>query len=161
MFYEDVFKKLNKARVDYLVAGGVALVLHGVVRLTADLDLLVHLDRKNLEKFIEVMAELGYKPKLPVDVRELMDHEIREKWINEKNMKVFSFYNPNEPISLIDIFVNEPIDYGMLKENSIKVKSENLTIPVVSIHDLIKMKKISGRPQDIADINALKEKLKR
>jgi hypothetical protein len=35
MFYEDVIRGLNRRRVDYLVAGGVALVLHGVLRLKA------------------------------------------------------------------------------------------------------------------------------
>jgi hypothetical protein len=41
MYYEDVFKKLDEKGIRYLVVGGVALVLHGVIRLTADLDLLV------------------------------------------------------------------------------------------------------------------------
>jgi len=45
MFYEELFEKLNMSGVDYVVVGGVALVLHGVVRLTADLDLMVHLRR--------------------------------------------------------------------------------------------------------------------
>lgn len=39
MYYEQIFKTLTDAGVDYLVVGGVALVLHGVVRLTIDLDL--------------------------------------------------------------------------------------------------------------------------
>ncbi|NUO09217.1 MAG: hypothetical protein HUU08_11145 [Candidatus Brocadia sp.] len=41
MFYESIFDKLNKSHIDYIVVGGVALVLHGVVRLTADLDLII------------------------------------------------------------------------------------------------------------------------
>ncbi|MDN3515601.1 MAG: hypothetical protein NG747_14545 [Candidatus Brocadia sp.] len=40
MFYESIFDKLNKSHIDYIVVGGVALVLHGAVRLTADLDLI-------------------------------------------------------------------------------------------------------------------------
>ena len=32
MFYEELFEKLNMSGVDYVVVGGVALVLHGVVR---------------------------------------------------------------------------------------------------------------------------------
>jgi len=41
VFCEEVFRKLGDKKVKYAVAGGVALVLHGVVRLTADLDLIV------------------------------------------------------------------------------------------------------------------------
>jgi hypothetical protein len=46
MNYEKVFKALNKARVKYVIAGGVAVVLHGFMRLTNDLDLIVLLDAK-------------------------------------------------------------------------------------------------------------------
>lgn len=38
MYYEDVFRGFQKHKVKYVVVGGVAVVLHGVVRLTADLD---------------------------------------------------------------------------------------------------------------------------
>jgi len=54
MVYEDIFTKLNERKVNYLVVGGIALVLHGVVRLTADLDLIVKLQSDNLAKFISV-----------------------------------------------------------------------------------------------------------
>jgi hypothetical protein len=66
MYYEEVFRELNRKRVRYLVAGGIALVLHGVVRLTADLDLILDMSQTNLTKFLAVMKKLGYKPKLPV-----------------------------------------------------------------------------------------------
>ncbi len=49
MFYEEVFRKLTDREVKYAVAGGVALVLHGVVRLTADLDLIVELSTMSLK----------------------------------------------------------------------------------------------------------------
>ncbi|MCG3206027.1 MAG: hypothetical protein KCHDKBKB_02753 [Elusimicrobia bacterium] len=43
-FYEDLFKDFAKAGIQYLIVGGVAVVLHGFVRATADLDLMVALD---------------------------------------------------------------------------------------------------------------------
>lgn len=157
MFYEAIFEKLNESHVDYIVVGGVALVLHGVVRLTADLDLMVHLESNNLSNFVNIMYELGYKPKIPVNAMSIIDPAIREAWIKEKNMTVFTFYHPKNPIGLIDVFINEPIDYKEVKMHSINVKSGDLVIPIISIDDLIKLKKISGRPQDIADIAALRE----
>ncbi len=48
VFYGEVFKALNKAKVKYVVAGGVAVVLHGYMRATGDLDLIVFLDQENL-----------------------------------------------------------------------------------------------------------------
>jgi len=44
MFYQEIFDALEKKKVQYLVVGGVAVVLHGFVRATADLDLMVALD---------------------------------------------------------------------------------------------------------------------
>jgi hypothetical protein len=161
MFYEDVFRELNKKRVDYVVAGGVALVLHGVVRLTADLDLIVNLEEKNFLRFIKTIEALGYKPKIPVKTSEILDPSIRQKWIKEKNMKVLSFYNPALPIGLIDVLIHQPIRYKEIKRHSVKIKSGALGIPVVSIEDLIRLKRISGRPQDITDIAMLKEIKKR
>jgi len=41
--FEPIFEALNSAQVRYIVVGGVATVLHGFARLTADLDLIVDL----------------------------------------------------------------------------------------------------------------------
>ncbi len=63
MYYESVFKALQENNVRYAVAGGVALVLHGVVRFTADLDLIVDLEPENLSRFVHTMSGLGYRPR--------------------------------------------------------------------------------------------------
>lgn len=157
MYYEKIFERLNSASVDYVVVGGIALVLHGVVRLTADLDLMVHLTEGNLRKFVHIMNALGYRPRVPVKAEEFVSEENRKGWINDKNMKVFSFFHPESPVSLIDVFVEEPISYDIIKSDAVEIKSGNIPIPVVSIKNLIKLKQISGRPQDIADIRALEE----
>ena len=65
MYYENVFRALQKNKIRYAVAGGVALVLHGVVRFTADLDLIVDLEPVNLKRFVQAMTELGYRPRNP------------------------------------------------------------------------------------------------
>lgn len=160
MFYEEIFKRLNRKHVDYVVVGGVAFVLHGVIRLTADLDLMINLNEKNITKFVDVLHELGYKPRIPVIAEELIDPDKRSYWFKEKNMKVFSFYHPKASISLIDVFIFEPVPYKRIKADSVKFKIGNISIPVASIDYLIKMKEISGRAQDLADIKALR-KIKR
>ncbi len=156
MFYEEIFKNLNKKRIDYIVVGGVAFVLHGVVRLTADLDLMLSLEEKNIARFVGIMNELGYKPRVQVRAEELINAENRKLWLKEKNMKVFSFHHPRQPLGLIDVFIYEPVDYRKAKVNAVRMKIGNLSIPVASVSDLIAMKKISGRRQDLEDIKALK-----
>jgi hypothetical protein len=155
MFYEDVFRKLQESDVRYAVAGGVALVLHGVVRLTADLDLIVDLDRENLKRFIQAMKELGYGPRVPAKAEDLADAATRAAWKREKNMEVFSFINHSKPMDLIDVFIDEKIPFESINRDMVRVTAKGITIPVVSISHLKMLKKAAGRPQDIADIEAI------
>ena len=157
MFYEDVFRKLGESKIRYAVAGGVALVLHGVVRLTADLDLIVELSAENLRKFITAINELGYKPKPPVSAEDFIDPRNRKAWKEEKGMEVFSFYHPKMPINLIDVFVNEPIGFNEIESEIVIFKAKDIEIPVISKKHLKSLKRKANRPQDIADIEALEE----
>lgn len=159
MYYLEVFSLLNKFGVRYLVVGGVALVLHGVLRLTADLDLIVDLAEENVTKFLKALKTLGYKPKLPVDPFKLADPKVRSEWINKKNMKVFSFIHPKDDYKIIDVFVTEPIPFEEAYKRRQKIKANDVNISVISADDLIALKEASGRDQDIADLKMLKELL--
>lgn len=138
-----------------MVVGGVALVLQGAVRMTADLDLMVALNEKNLTVFVEAMNEMGFKPKAPVPSEAFISVHNRETWLHDKGMLMFSFYHPGEMVSLVDVFVHEPIPYDEMRERRDFKVVDDFSIPVASIPDLIRLKRISGRPQDIEDIKAL------
>ena len=157
MYYEEVFKKLGEKKIRYAVVGGIALVLHGVVRFTADLDLIVELSADNLAKFIGAMNELGYKPKLPVKAADFADPLTRARWIIEKGMKVFTFYHPERQIRQVDVFVREPLEFADIEKELVWIKARDVVIPVVSLTHLKMLKRIAGRLQDIADIEALEE----
>ncbi|MEW6620477.1 MAG: DUF6036 family nucleotidyltransferase [bacterium] len=157
MYYEDVFKELNREKVRYLIVGGVAVVLHGVVRLTVDLDIFVDFSKENIEKFALCMKNLGYRPKLPVKIEELQDVKKRKIWIEEKEAKVFSLFHLTKHEEHLDIFIYEPIPFEDAYQKRKIVVAKGMEIPVVSIDDLIKMKEIAGREQDWADISALKD----
>jgi len=157
MFYEKVFKKLGEKKVRYAVAGGVALVLHGVVRFTADLDLILELSTNNLKNFISAMNELGYKPKVPVEAEDFIEPINREVWRKEKGMEVFSFYHPEIQINLVDVFIEEPIRFDDIEQEIVIFKAEGIEIPVVSKSHLKMLKRKAGRPQDIADVEAIEE----
>ena len=152
-----LFSAMNGKKIRYLVAGGVAVNLYGIERATGDIDLVVHLERNNLEKFVEVMKEFGFKPKVPVKLEDLISNEKREEWIHKKGMKVFSVYDPRNPYFLLDVFVEEPFDFNTVYEERKKIRAGNVTIPVVSMKWLIKMKEKAGRHQDIADVHYLKK----
>lgn len=148
---------MNKNKVRYLVVGGGAVVLHGVVRMTADLDLFVDLKENNLLKFTEILTSLGYRPKIPVRASAFADKSKREKWRKEKDMLVFSFYHFKRYQDHVDVFVYEPVGFEEAYKEKEVMAAGRIKIPVISIKYLTKMKTIAGRPQDIADIEALKE----
>lgn len=152
MFYGEVFKALNKAKVKYVVAGGTAVVLHGYRRFTDDLDLIVLLEEKNLGKLFDALEEIGYIPKVPVVKEQFIDKQEREKWKKEKGMIVFSFVERNPPFKLIDMFVDEPIRFEEVYKKRIQKKIEGINISVISITHLKKLKEIAGRDIDLIDI---------
>ncbi|MCM8779476.1 MAG: hypothetical protein NC898_05720 [Candidatus Omnitrophica bacterium] len=155
--YLEIFRGLNQKKIKYIVVGGLAVNFLGVPRMTYDIDLLLYLEESNLRKFLRLMKEWGFKPKLPVEIMDFADREKRRNWIKQKNMKAFNLVNPDWEISEIDIVLNTPVDYSQAKKNLSYFHLGGVSIPVISIRDLIKMKQVSNRLQDKKDIENLKK----
>lgn len=109
-----------------MVVGGFATVLHGHARLTADIDLVIDLVPAEARKTMEALTRLGFRPRAPVDPLAFADPAIRQEWIRDKGMRVFSLWDPSK-----------------------------------AIPDLVHLKRLAGRPQDLADIEALELILRR
>lgn len=155
--FEPIFEALNERGVRYVVVGGVAVVLHGHARLTLDLDLVIDLSPAEALKTVEVLADAGLTPSIPVDPRDFADPVIRESWIREKNMQVFSMRDPDDLRRRVDLFVSEPVPFEDLWARSVVVEIGTTAVRVAAIQDLITMKGIAGREQDLSDIAALTE----
>lgn len=65
MFFEEALVLLRDGGVRFIVVGGTAVILHGVPRTTADLDLVVDEEPANLRRFVSAMTRLGYQPQAP------------------------------------------------------------------------------------------------
>lgn len=154
--YQEIFEALNKAKINYLVCGGAAVILFGSPRFTADLDLIVSLDRENLENLYDALIKLGYALKIPRKKEEFINKGTLKKLAEEKNMKVVSFFNLKDPFKIIDIGVNLPGITEIFK-NKKHIIVKNSDIPIISINDLINMKKTVARPQDLIDVDNLEE----
>jgi hypothetical protein len=154
---EIVFRELHTAGVRFVVIGGVALLLHGVVRLTLDLDLVIIPTEDNLRSFLKVMKKLGMRPRVPVDPADLLNPDTVARWRQEKNMKAFTFINPKEPANDIDILIDEIIPFGEIARDAVVFDISGIPVSVISIPHLKRMKMIAGRPQDLADLASLSE----
>ena len=154
-FYERFFRSLNERNVRYVVAGGVAVVLHGHPRMTADIDLAVDLTPEAARRAIRTLTEMGLRPRVPVEPEAFADPAQRNRWIAERGMTVFNLYDPSDPLLSVDLFVESPIPFEELYGRSVRIALPSCDVQVASIEDLIAMKKTAGRPQDLADIQAL------
>jgi hypothetical protein len=157
MYYEEAFRYLDAQKVRYLVVGGLAVNLHGVPRATMDLDLMIDTARKNIETFISVLKEIGFKPRIQENPLSLTDTGKRAEWRAKKHMITFSFYNPEVPYQQVDVFIENPIDFNEAYNRKEIVSVGDVRIPILSLNDLVRIKQLSNRLQDVSDVEALKQ----
>jgi predicted nucleotidyltransferase len=157
----QIINILNQNGVDFIIAGGVAVVLHGVERLTMDLDTAVRLDKDNLEKFIKSMGELGMVPRLPISADSLLDEEKMRIMCEEKNALVFTFIDPNTPIKQVDFFLAENLSYESLKNDYEEMDLDGQKIKVLSKSKLVELKLNVDpmRDKDLSDIKELQKRI--
>lgn len=156
MDYLNIFKRFNELKVDYLVVGGLAVNLHGVPRMTYDIDFIIRMEEENILKVISQFEAWGYRPRAPVNPKDLVDEEKRKKWMQERGLKAFSFYSEHLPIAELDLVLDPPKPYIELKARAVELDVQSVKIWVISIKDLIDMKLRAGRRQDLADVEHLK-----
>lgn len=155
--YDDVFAALNAANVRYVVVGGVAVVLHGHLRMTIDLDLVVDLAADQASAAVAALTALGLQPRLPVAAIDFADASKRQTWVDERNLQVFSFYDADDPMREVDVFATEPLPIDELLAEATVLTIGGVAVPVASRRHLVAMKRSAGRPQDLADIDALEQ----
>ena len=157
MFYEAVLRQLKKYQVKYLVIGGVAVNLYGVPRFTKDLDILIDFSKSNVLKLGKALAAVGYKPKIPVKIEDLSKASVRKRWIEKRNMKVFSFCDSKPPFHLVDILILGKINFKKLYAKRTLMQADDLTISLAPIAALIKLKEGAKRKQDLGDLQMLRK----
>ncbi len=160
MFYVELFKELQSRKVQYLIAGGLAVNLHQAPRMTFDIDLVIAMDRENIMNFLQAMKNLGYFPQLPVNPELLCDPVVVNQWMNDKNMKAFSFIHEKDLYKVVDVVLTHPLDFPKSFSRKMIRHIDDTDLFVVSIEDLIRMKQFSGRERDFNDVSLL-EKVKR
>lgn len=156
IIYEEILREFHKERVKYIIVGGMAFNLLGGYRNTLDMDILVDMTDRNLRKIINILKHAGYHIKQPVDPIMMADKKTRDDWIKNKHMKAFNFYKSEKTYEEVDIIIDSPVKFHQAIKNAKKIKVGMLKLTVISLGDLIKMKKITGRNRDMCDIEELK-----
>jgi predicted nucleotidyltransferase len=148
---------LADAGVRFVIAGGVASVLHGVERLTMDLDVALDLDRPNVDRFLQVMRKLNLTPRAPVSPDALADPDKIQELVRDKHAVVFTFWDTADPFHQIDVFLTKELSFESLRVDADTVTFQGREVKVVSRRKLIEIKRrvTPPRPKDIQDIAEL------
>jgi len=154
--YEAIVAALESADVRYVIAGGFAVNLHGFLRFTKDLDILIDLDPANASRAMSVLGNCGLQPRVPVALSDFADPAMRQDWFENRNMLVFQVWHPDDPFCSVDVFIRNPIAFDGLWQRAKLAMMGRTTCRIAGIEDLIAMKTQAGRPQDLRDIDELR-----
>ena len=154
MLIYEIHKVFEKHQIPYAVIGGYALAFHQIVRATVDVDLIMKLDLNTFEKAEEALKSIGLQSRIPVKAKDIIN--FRKEYIKNHNLIAWSFVDYQNPIRQVDILITADIKSFKIE----KITVGGLKIPVISLADLLKMKKKSGRPQDLLDVEMIQQRMK-
>ena len=127
------------------------MALHGAIRGTIDINLVFPWTERTLVLAEAALNGIGLVSGLPVSAREVC--AFREEYVRNRNLIAWKFHNPDDPLEQVDIIIN----YDLRGRRTKRVELASGPVTVLSIGDLIAMKRESRRPQDIEDIRALEQ----
>jgi len=156
----QLLESLSDARVEFVLVGGLAVQLHGFLRATFDIDLVLAMDEENLLRFIDVAKQLGLIPVMPVAIDSLRDAQQIEQWHREKGMLSFSLREPQVGGSVVDVLVRPEVPFETLAVHAVIGELFGRQLRIAAIEDLLVMKRVSNRPKDQIDIMALEKILR-
>jgi hypothetical protein len=156
----ELLQALSEGEVQYVLVGGIAVQLHGYMRSTFDIDLVLAMNDENLVRFIDVAKRFGLIPSIPVPIDSLRNASQIEQWHREKGMLAFALREPQVGGGVVDILVRPEVPFEQLMQNAVAGELFAQHVWIASIDDLLKMKRVANRPKDQLDIAAL-EKIKR
>jgi hypothetical protein len=145
-----LIREMNREGVDYIVFGGVALNLHGVVRATTDVDLFIRPDRENIERLKRALHAVWNDP----SIDEISADDLLGDYPS------VAYGPPDEEFSL-DLLTRLGEAYSYDSLDSEILEYEGIPIRVVTAETLYEMKMNTVRPQDKADAHRLLPKLRK
>lgn len=152
MFIYSLIEAFENAKLKYALVGGYAMALQGVVRATVDIDLVLTLSLNDFILAEQTLLTLGLQSRLPVRAQDIF--KMRQEYIQNRNLIAWSFVDPKNPINQVDIIITE--DLKNFETDRISVSGKKIV--VASIKELIRMKSLANREQDIIDIQMLRKK---
>lgn len=144
-----LLRRLAESDVDFVVIGGMAVVAHGHIRTTEDLDITYATDQENLDLLGQLLVDLDARLR---GVTELVPFVPDGRTL--RGAELLTLTTSAGPLDLLAAPPGAPA-YAELKARATRIELDGRTLLVGSIEDLLAMKRATGRPRDIEDIEAL------
>ncbi|HCU53656.1 MAG TPA: hypothetical protein DIC36_05035 [Gammaproteobacteria bacterium] len=148
-FLARVAAALDAAGVRYALVGGYAVALHGAVRGTVDVDIILAWNVRTLRAAEQALHGLGLVSRLPITADDMF--RFRDEYRRNRNLLAWNFYNPRDLTEQLDVVISTDLKGKKVRS----IQTAEGRVRLLSRADLIAMKRASGRPQDLADIEAL------
>lgn len=148
--FEALLKRLATANVEFVVIGGLAVLTHGHVRATLDLDVCYARTPENLDRLVRALASIH--PRLrgaPEGLPFFFDVQTLRNGLN------FTLTTDEGDLDLLGE-VTGIGGYGEMALNADPVTAYGVTLKLMSLDDLIRSKAAAGRPKDLLDLEALR-----
>jgi len=154
--FREILDALFEHRVDCIILGGVALILHGSTRVTFDLDILYQRSHENIARL--VTALIPFDPKLRLPDGKPVDFPFDEHTIwNGAN---FTLWTPDFDIDLLASTEDLPSYEAVLPESEVVETNRGRTFRILSLDTLLRIKRRLNRVKDqlaLPEIEALIE----
>ena len=140
--YEKLLARLARAKVKFIIAGGVAVALNGFVRTTEDVDILIEASRDNIVRLLDELGDFGEGHARELSVADFSDSEGSIRIIEEFPLDVFTIMRGKRYADLV----------GAAKTTRI----DDVEVNYLNADALIALKSDSQRNQDRIDVSALR-----
>lgn len=140
--FRDFIDSFNKHKVDYILVGGMAVILNGYIRTTGDMDVWVRKSADNYKNILQAFYSFG----MPIfDMSE-------ERFLSEQ-FDVWSFGRDPVRIDLMTEVTGLSFDEAF--SNARYFTEDDVSFRFLHVNELVKAKQSSGRHRDIDDIEQL------
>jgi hypothetical protein len=151
-----IARPLQTERVRSLVVGGLAVVVHGYVPATADMDIVLDVESGNVASALRAFERLGYRPRAPVPLQAFADPAQRASWSRQHHMVVFSLSSLEHDTVEVALFLAPPFDFAKAYAAATACELESgLKLSVVALDDLLRLNRAVAGERDLLDMDEL------
>lgn len=150
-----ILAELNREGVEFLLIGGVAVGFHGYVRATKDIDIVPATDTANLRRLAQALRKLD----ATIEGAEEFENEELPDPLDPDGLALGGNWVLRTRLGRLDImqWIGEEALWAKLAPAAVDADVDGLPIRVVGYEDLVALKAMAGRPEDLTDLRRLRQ----